>query len=193
MLLSDRACETIALDMRTQTAISWKEFLSAGSEGQRWEWVDGEITYMSPAGFWHEVILGRLIAALTQYAGSHPEWICVSSNAAYTMTSGNWRLPDASLIRKERFPGGRFPTGQAEFAPDVAFEILSPGNTPSEIQRKRKDYQESGVVQVWIDPEKQLFEVIEPDRPVRYFAAPEPLVVHRLPVFSLELGALFVP
>jgi Uma2 family endonuclease len=133
--------------MSAHTTISWDEFVSAGEEGQRWEWVDGEIVYMSPVNFWHEIILLRLITALARYCEEHRKWVCVPSNAAYTMASGNWRLPDVSLIGRVRFPGGRVPTGQPDFAPDIAFEILSPGNTPKEVQRKRKDYQESTVIQ----------------------------------------------
>jgi Uma2 family endonuclease len=177
--------------MSTQTTISWEEFLAAGREDQRWEWVDGEIVYMSPAGFWHEILLLRLVDALSAYCKTHPEWVCILSNAAYTLASGNWRLPDVSLVRAERFPGGRLPTGQALFAPDIAFEILSPGNSPSQIQRKRKDYQESGVTQVWIDPEKRLVELIEPGRPLRYFTEAEPLVIPSLPGFSIDLKTLF--
>jgi len=177
--------------MSTQTTISWEEFLAAGREDQRWEWVDSEIVYMSPAGFWHEILLMRLNAALHEYTQAHPEWVSVASNAAYTLASGNWRLPDASLVRAERFPGGRLPTGQAPFPPDVAFEILSPGNTPSEVQRKRKDYQESGVIQVWIDPEKRLVELIEPGRPPRYFTEAEVLVIERLPGSAIDLKTLF--
>ena len=107
------------------------------------------------------------------------------------MASGNWRLPDASLVRKERFPGGRVTVNMADFAPDVAFEILSPSNSPSYIQRKRKDYQESGVVQVWIDPGLRLVEVMYPDHPSRYFQQEQLLVIDTLPQFSLDLHTLF--
>lgn len=176
--------------MSTHTTISWEEFLSAGKEDQRWERVDGEIVYTSPIGFWHEIILLRLVTALARYCEDQREWVCVPSNAAYTMTSGNWRLPDVSMIRKQRFAGG-VPTGQADFAPDIAFEILSPGNTPKEVQRKRKDYQESGVIHVWIDPENRVIELIQPDQSVRYFGESETLVIGVLPGFALEISKLF--
>src|SRR6266853_6620894 len=105
------------------------------------------------------------------------------------MASGNWRMTDASLVRKERFPGERIPPEKIDFPPDVAFEIRSPGNRPSEIQRKRKDYQESGVIQVWIDLDKRLVELIYPDRPLQYFQEDQPLVIDKLPDFSLDLGS----
>jgi len=39
---------------------------------------------------------------------------------------------------KERFPGGRVTVNMADFAPDVAFEILSPSNSPSTIQEAQR-------------------------------------------------------
>ena len=106
------------------------------------------------------------------------------------MTSGNWRCPDASLVRQERFRGEHFPV-MADFAPDVAFEVHSPSDKPSEIQSKRKDYQQSGVIQVWIDPEKRLVELIYPDRGLEYFQEGQPLLIAGLPDFSLDLKDLF--
>lgn len=49
---------------------------------------------------------------------------------------------------------------QSRFRTDVAFEILSPSDSPSQIQRKRLDCQRSGVIQVWFDLEKRLVELI---------------------------------
>ena len=118
---------------------------------------------MSPVNLRHEAILTRLIEYLVDYCRLHVGWMWFPSNGVFTMASGNWRLPDASLVRKERFPGGRVPATKADFAPDVAFEIYSPGDTPSQLQYKRKDYQESGVIQVWIDLDKRLVELICPD------------------------------
>jgi Uma2 family endonuclease len=34
--------------MATKTALTWEEFLAAGKEGQFWEYVDGEVKFMSP-------------------------------------------------------------------------------------------------------------------------------------------------
>ncbi len=177
--------------MATKTIITWEEFVAAGEEWQRREWVDEEIVYMTPVNFEHEIALAQLVAYLVEYCRVHPEWVCVCSNAAFTLSSGNWRQPDVSLVRKDRLPTGELPAGQASFAPDVAFEILSPSNTPSYIQRKRKDYQESGVIQVWIDLEKRLVELIYPDRPLQYFREDQPLVIDQLLGFSLDLKTLY--
>jgi Uma2 family endonuclease len=177
--------------MATRTILSWEEFLAAGKEGHKSEWVDGVIIMMSPVRFLNAAILVRLMACLVTFCDAHPEWLWLPSNAVFTMASGNWRCPDASLFRKERFPGGEAPPTKAGFAPDVAFEILSPSDTPSILQRKRQDYQESGVIQVWIDPEQRLIELVEPDRPLRFFKPPQALVIGSLPSFRVELEKLF--
>ncbi len=177
--------------MATKTTMSWEEFLAAGQEGQRWEWVDGEVEFLSPVNLRHEGILALLVSHLVDYCRRHPEWVCFTSNGVFTMASGNWRMPDASLVRKHRFPGGIVPVGKADFAPDVAFEINSPSDTPSQIQRRRKDYQESGVIQIWIDPQQRLIELIYPDRPLQYFQQDQLLVIDKLPDFSLNLEDLY--
>ena len=177
--------------MATKTTITWEEFLTAGEEWQRWEWVDGEVVFMSPVNLRHEAILALLVSYLVDYCRTHPEWVSFTSNGVFTMASGNWRMPDASLVRKERFPEGKVPATKADFAPDVAFEIYSPGDTASHIQQKRKDYQESGVIQVWIDLDKRLVELIYPDRPLQYFEEDQALVIDKLPGFSLDLKTLF--
>ena len=177
--------------MATKTALTWEEFLAAGEEWQRWEWVDGEVEFMSPVNIRHEAFLALLVELLVRYCRAHPDWICLTSNGVFTMASGNWRMPDASLVRRAQFPAGQFPV-KADFPPDVAFEIHSPTDSPldvgarhgvplpdaifethcdspGQIQRKRKDYQESGVIQVWFDLERRLVELIYPDRPLQYF------------------------
>jgi Uma2 family endonuclease len=176
--------------MSTRTAITWEEFLAAGEEGQRWEWVDGEVEFMSPANLRHEAFIILLSEFLAHYCRTHPEWISFASNGVFTMASGNWRMPEASLVRRARFPGGQIPT-KADFAPDVAFEIQSPTDSPGQIQRKRKDYQESGAVQVWFDLDRCLVELIYPDRPLQYFEGSQLLIIDTVPGFSLDLKQLY--
>jgi Uma2 family endonuclease len=176
--------------MRAGTTITWEEFLTGGEEGQRWEWVDGEVELMSPVNLRHEAFLALLVELVVRYCRAHPEWICFTSNGVFTMASGNWRMPDASLVRKGRFPHGQIPT-KADFAPDVAFEILSPSDSPSQIQRKRLDYQQSGVIQVWFDLEKRLVELIHPDRPLQYYLEDQTLTIDAVSGFSLDLKDLF--
>ena|SRR6516225_9944089 len=178
------------MPMQAGTTIIWEEFLAAGEEGQWWEWVDGEVEFMCPVNLRHEAFLALLMEHLVRYCRSQPRWICFTCNGVFTMASGNWRMPDASLVRKERFAGGQVPV-KADFAPDVAFEILSPTDSPSAIQMKRLDYQQSGATQVWFDLDKRLVELIYPDRPLQYYREGQTITIDGVPSLSLDLKDLF--
>lgn len=67
------------------------------------------------------------------------------------------RIPDVSFISWDRYPGDEVPDeGISSFMPNLAVEVLSPGNTKGEIDRKLRDYFLAGVELVWvIDPQTQ--------------------------------------
>jgi Uma2 family endonuclease len=104
------------------------------------------------------------------------------------------RIPDVSFIRWERFPGGKVPDEPIPaLAPDLAVEVLSPGNTEAEMQRKLRDYFTAGVRLVWyVDP---------PTRTARVYTAVDQCQVVApdgvlsggdvLPGFELSMAELF--
>jgi Uma2 family endonuclease len=177
--------------MATKTGITWEEFLVAGKEGQRWECVDGEVVFMSPVFRPHGKVNAQLDYELVAYTRVHSEWVAYGTDTTFTMASGNWRCPDAALVRKERADSSEA-RGPAPYAPDIAFEILSPNDTGSEVQSKRQDYYESNVIQVWLDPQRKAAEVISPNRPAQHFRANQALTLPELPDFHLDLNGLFV-
>jgi Uma2 family endonuclease len=176
--------------MATKLGISWEEFIAAGKEGQRWEYVDGEVVFMTPVFRPHGKTNVQLDYELVAFTRKHPEWVAYGTDTAFTMASGNWRCPDASLVRKERVDAAD-PKGPTPFPPDVAFEILSPNDTGSETQSKRRDYSESNVIQVWLDPQRKTAEVVAPNRPAQHFRTDQMLTLPELPDFQLDLSALF--
>jgi Uma2 family endonuclease len=131
------------------------------------------------------------IACFVEYRKQHPEWLCFPGDATFTMASGNLRCPDLSIVPGSRFPEGKVPETKADFPPDIVFEIISSGDSASQMARKRKDYQESGIIQVWIDPQRRLVELVYPDRPAQCFAQDQPPTIDRLPDFCLDLQTLF--
>src|SRR5579862_84561 len=177
--------------MATKTGITWEEFLATGEDWQRRELVDGEVEFMPPVHLRHQAMVFRLIMLLGKYCEQHREWLCFPGDATFTMASENWRCPDLSLVHASHFPGGHIPDTPAHFPPDIVFEILSAADSTSRIQRKRKDYQESGVIQVWINPKKRLAELIYPDRPAQFYSEEQPVVIDKLPEYSLNLKDLF--
>ncbi len=177
--------------MATRTALTWEQFLAAGKEGQRWECVDGEVKFMSPhRGGLHALPVKRICREANEHETKHPEWIGFPTDVAFTLASGNWRCPDWSLVRRERFGEIGIPEGPVPFPPDVVFEVISPSDTWSEIQSKRRDYRTNGVIQVWVDPQEQTIEVISPAHGTRTFNPGEAAVIEELPGFTLNLFPL---
>ena len=174
--------------MATKTALSWEEFLAAGKPCQRWEYVDGEVRFMQPTDAQHGAVNHEISAALGSLDTS--EWLSVGADVAFTMAGGEWLCPDAAVVRRSRFEGGVVPSGPAPFPPAVAFEVCSPGDKASDLERKRYLYRLNGVTQVWVDPETETVAVISPKRPVRYFGPGETAVIDELPGFAMNLFPL---
>lgn len=77
-------------------------------------------------------------------------------------------------------------------APDVAIEVLSPGNRPGEILAKIADWLTAGTRLVWvIDPERRLARVYRHDGTEGLVAATETLSGEDLlPGFACTLDAI---
>jgi Uma2 family endonuclease len=170
--------------MATKTALTWEQFLAAGKPDRRWEYMSGEVTFMSPTGAQHGMTIHQISLALG-FLDSH-EWICFGADVAFTMAEGDWLCPDAAVVRLARM-GGVISSGPVPFPPDVAFEVISPNDTWRDVQRKRRIYHQNGVVQVWIDPQERQVEVISPTHGSRTFREGETAVIDVLPGFKLNL------
>jgi Uma2 family endonuclease len=69
----------------------------------------------------------------------------------FQLLASSVRGPDVAFVSRERLPDGRFPAAvYPAIAPDLAVEVLSPGNTKGEMSRKRIEYFHSGVRLVWM-------------------------------------------
>jgi Uma2 family endonuclease len=111
--------------MATKSAISWEDFLAAGEEGRRWEYVDGEVEFVSPVLLRHQAML-CMIASFVEYRKQHPEWLWFPGDATFTMASGNLRCPDLSIVHASPFPGGKVPDAKADVPPDVGSRLFAP-------------------------------------------------------------------
>jgi Uma2 family endonuclease len=104
-------------------------------------------------------------------------------------------FPDISFFAKERLQGMKeLPSGFLEGAPDLAVEVLSPGNTIAEIDEKIAEYFENGSRLVWVISPNQHYVLVyrsaqEPDRLLKSidFLDGEDVI----PGFTLAVADLF--
>ena len=137
--------------MSTTRTMTEAELMALPRDGRKREYVDGEIV-VSPAGAPH----GRIIVELTLSVGAHVKardlGHVFDSSTGCWMPSGNLRSPDLTYVSHERLPTG-VPEGFLRAIPDLAVEVLSPGDSERRMLDKVGEYLQAGVRMVWvIDP-----------------------------------------
>jgi Uma2 family endonuclease len=142
-----------------------------------------------------EGLLAHLIGFLIQlYLEENDLGIVLGADGPVRLRLRLVRIPDVCFIPWERLPGGELPDEViAGVAPTLAVEVLSEGNTKSEMERKLKDYFEAGVKLVWlIDPKTQTATAYTSPTKARLVAKDEALVGGKvLPGFTLSLKDVF--
>jgi Uma2 family endonuclease len=157
------------------------------------ELVDG-VLLEKPMGYIESLLAVYILRKLGDFVESHKLGIVLAPDGALRILPGQVRAPDVSFIGWDKFPGGKLPQVQIPaVVPDLAVEVLSPGNTEGELRRKLQDYFTAGVRLVWF---------IEPAlRTARVYTAPDKCTMldrtqslsggEVLPGFELALGDLF--
>jgi Uma2 family endonuclease len=119
----------------------------------RYELVRGRLVRMSPVAPRHGRVTVTLASLLWQHVRAHrlgEVW----TEVGFRLFSDpdTVRAPDVAFVDAERLPA-REATGFYRGAPDVAFEVLSPDDTPSETRDKVNDYLRAGTrMAVIVDP-----------------------------------------
>jgi Uma2 family endonuclease len=167
------------------------DLLRLPKDGRKYELVDGEIV-MSPAGLRHEQIVARLIARLWGFVSPRGLGEVFGSSAGYRLPGGNVRSPDVSFVAAGRLPEGPAPSGFGELAPDLAVEVLSPGDDSRTVLDKVGEYLRAGVRVVWvIDPDARRAAIYRSLTDVHEVGPADPLQAgDLLPGFSCPLGDL---
>jgi Uma2 family endonuclease len=147
-----------------------------------------------PMGFRESLLAVAIARYLYEFVTPRNLGLVTGEGGMMRLFAGLVRIPDVAFISWARLPGGKVPDAPIpRLAPDLAVEVLSRSNTPSEMRGKREEYFEAGVALVWmVDPE---------ERRVTVYTSPEDSVAYGtsdvldggtvLPGFSLPLGDLF--
>jgi Uma2 family endonuclease len=131
------------------------DLLRTPQDGRKYELVDGKIR-VSPAGMRHGQVIVRLTLRIAQFVQERGLGHVFESSTGFRLPGGNVRSPDVSFVRTGRFENERPPDDFADLAPDLAVEVLSPGDTPRHMLDKVGEYLQSGVALVWvIDPQRE--------------------------------------
>lgn len=124
------------------------------------ELVDGTLV-RKPMGYPESILAATIIGFLQAFVRPTRIALVAGSDGPIRFLPGQLRMPDVSLYLREKLPNGKAPASQVNpLIPDLAVEVISPGNTRKEIEKKLELYQATGVLLVWIvEPKKRTVKV----------------------------------
>jgi Uma2 family endonuclease len=122
-------------------------------EGRLYELVDGVLVEKA-MGVQESFLAAVLIRLLGEFVARHDLGFVLGADGMARLAPGLVRIPDVSFVSWQQVPERRVPrVPMLQVAPDLAVEVLSPSNTPEEMNRKLHDYFAAGVRLVWyVDP-----------------------------------------
>lgn len=162
-----------------------------------YEVVDGQFVEPTPMGILESIVANFLNRAILFHFAATREmgWVVLEGIFLLSISPKRQRRPDLAFVSYERWPRERgLPqTAAWEVIPDLAVEVISPGNSAIEILEKLDDYFRAGVRRVWVIYPRQGF--------IQDFRAFDQLAVLRsgdtleggdvLPGFKIKLADLF--
>jgi Uma2 family endonuclease len=118
----------------------------------RYELVKGELKQMSPTGDEHGSVTMELAVALYQYVKHNNLGRVYAAETGFKLESNpdTVRAPDIAFVSMERVQAAGKIQGYRGGAPDLAVEVLSPGNTKREMAEKIEEYFAAGARLVWV-------------------------------------------
>jgi Uma2 family endonuclease len=185
-----------AMSTRTHNIATAEELLNASPDLARCELVRGELIMMSPGRARHAAIAMRIGRSLLDFVQSNSLGEVFDSSAGYLLARNpdTVREPDVSFVCTERMRQQDL-DAFLEGAPDLAVEVLSPGNTAAKMREKMTEYFDAGCRVVWIvDPQRRSVTVHRPrSHPVLLTEDDTLTEQELLPGFSLAVREIFPP
>ena len=161
----------------------------------RFELIRGELKVMSLGKPLHGIICARIGSALFRFVEANDLGMAFGAETGFVVEHDPDSVlgVDASFVSHERLATVESFEKYFPFAPDLAVEVLSPGNTRREMEEKIAMYFAAGARAVWVfDPKKRTAAA--------YTSPSEVLVLSEhekfdggevLPGFTLDLAKLF--
>jgi Uma2 family endonuclease len=162
-------------------------------EGRTCEVIDGVLVEKA-MGFYEARVAAAIVYFLETYLRTNDLGIVLGPDGLVRISASQSRAPDVTFARWDKFPNRRLPAAAVPTViPDLAVEVLSRGNTRSEMEAKLDDYFAAGVQSVWlIEPLQQTAKLYSSRDIFSEIQGDGVLVASSvLPGFELPLNSLF--
>jgi Uma2 family endonuclease len=173
--------------------ITSAELLERGNIG-RCELIYGELVMMSPAGAEHGVVAMRIGTYVTHFVEEQELGLCFAAETGYLIETDPdlVRAPDGSFIAKASLRP-KLPRGFYPGVPDLAVEVVSPGDTRREVAEKINMWLAHGTSVVWeAQPDTMQVIVHRTGQPAQILGTADMLVEESLlPRFAFPIAKIF--
>lgn len=181
--------------MSTSTLMAANELARLPKDGFRYELVRGELHQMSPAGFEHGEIALLIGSHLLQFVKRRKLGTVVSCDPGFKLESNpdTVRAPDVAYVSHERLQRITDRRAFADIAPDLAIEVLSPGDSPAKLATKSEAWLRAGTLAVVVvNPRRRMATVYLPGGTSIEFTAADVLEVPSvLPGWKMPINEIF--
>ena len=181
------ADQEIPLEQRTDVTVDELEKLSLHFPAELY---NGKVVYKMPNTA-HAIIQNKIGHKIENYLEAHPIGV-VMGNGNYRLwpeRNKESRAPDVSFILNDRLPKDLF--CYPAMAPDLAVEILSPGNDFEDVMEKVDEYLAQGARLVWVVICRRR-EVLVCTAQSKYIVKDQLTAPELLPGFELAVKDIFV-
>ncbi len=128
------------------------------------ELVDGTLVE-KPMGLRESGVATAIARAIGNFDEAANTGLVAGEAGMYSVVPDQVREPNVSFTLWSRMPADYPGNPAPEVSPDLAVEVLSPSNTPREIDRKRRNYFSGGTRLMWVfDPPSRTVAVYVPGR-----------------------------
>ena len=135
-------------------------------DGTRYALVKGVLQKMPPAGFEHGICAAEIGSRLNLHVRTHQLGYVCGAETGFKIAQNpdTVRAPDAAFVRQASIERQGIVKGYWEGAPDLAIEVISPGDTYAEVSEKVEEWLTAGCRMVWvINPRRETVEVYRPN------------------------------
>lgn len=160
------------------TPMTAEELLRLPADDRRLELIAGDLREMAPAGAEHGAVAARILALLDRIAADTGAGRVFAAETGFLLSRApdTVRAPDAAFVTRERAEAMGPVPGYWPGPPDLAVEVVSPGDAYSELHEKALAWLSAGARLVLVaDPATRHVTVYRSSADVRVLTGDEPI------------------
>lgn len=137
--------------------VTAEDLLALPDDGLLRELVDGEVIVTPPPGEEHGAVAAQILIELGSHVFAHDLGIVHAAGTGFRVAQDPDTVlaPDAAFVSRERIEQAAIGKGYRAGAPDLAMEVVSPGDTFAKVEAK---------VTRWLGAGCRMVVVVNPER-----------------------------